>query len=53
MPFHVTESSRCPAGKSWAVINSTTGRVMGCHESREKAIQQMKALYVHVPEARK
>jgi hypothetical protein len=37
----------------WVVINTDTGDVKGTHDTKEKAEAQMRALYVHVPEARK
>jgi hypothetical protein len=52
MPWNVGKDKRCPANKPWAVTNAATGRVAGCHESKESAIKQQKALYVNVPESR-
>lgn len=45
MPWHVARSSKCPAGKPFAVIKNATGTVVACHETSEKATKQMRALY--------
>ena len=52
MPYIVREDSRCPAGKSWAVVNEQTKDLRGCHPTKEHARQQQKALYANVPDAR-
>ena len=49
MPWHVAESSECPASKPWAVIKDADGEVEGCHMSKEDAQKQMAALYVAEP----
>ena len=45
MPWYVIKSKECPADKPWAVIQKTNGKRMGCHASKFKAGQQVKALY--------
>lgn len=53
MPYVVIEDTeRCPVDKPWAVTNPESGRLHGCHPSKEKARQQQAALYVNVPDAR-
>jgi len=48
MPWKVAKR-----GSKWIVISETSGRVMGEHPSREKALAQVRALYAKVPESRK
>jgi hypothetical protein len=48
MPWKVVKR-----GSKWQVVNKETGRVMGTHDSKEKARAQQSALYVHVPESRR
>ncbi len=48
MPYAVIQKD----GK-WAVINKTTRRVLGTHPTRKDALQQLRALYSNVPDARK
>jgi len=38
-------------GKKWCLISKTTGRTLGCHPTREKALSQEKA--VQISKARK
>lgn len=52
MPWHVGTSDSCPASKPYAVVEEGSGAVRGCHPTRKAAIQQLRALYVNVPEAR-
>jgi|SRR5947207_1347276 len=47
MPWHVIESSSCPASKSWAVIKDADGTVEGCHPTKAAAQKQMAALYAN------
>lgn len=47
MPWHVSRSSGCPSNKPWAVIKTTTGKVVACHESKSKAQAQLRALYAN------
>lgn len=54
MPYVVVKDEKaCSASKPWAVKNKATGDLRGCHESKSKAIDQQKALYANVPDARK
>ncbi len=53
MPWRVTSGdSKCPDSKPFAVVNTEDGDVRGCHETRQAAIKQLRALYVNVPEGR-
>lgn len=44
MPWHVTESNRCPASRPWAVIKDDDGSLEGCHETQSDANDQLAAL---------
>jgi hypothetical protein len=33
-------------GSKWAVVNKKTGRVLGKHTSKKKAVAQLKAVYM-------
>lgn len=37
----------CPASKPWALVAKSTGRVLGCHESRAGAVRQEQAIKAH------
>jgi hypothetical protein len=53
MPFRVAkDTNACPTNRPYAVKNSDTGKVHGCHPSEAAAVRQMRALYANVPEAR-
>lgn len=45
MPWHVAQSSRCPASKPWAVIKDADSSIEGCHATQDDANKQMAALY--------
>jgi hypothetical protein len=45
MPYHVTETSRCPMSRPWAVIKDDDDRIMGCHHTRAEADAQLAALH--------
>jgi len=49
MPYHVGEpnSHGC---KGFPVIKDSDGKVMGCHVTKQDAINQLKALYVNEPQ---
>lgn len=47
MPYHVAKNGACPSSKPWAVIKDTSGEVMGCHDTEEEALAQLRALYVN------
>lgn len=47
MPWNIVKGdSRCPAGKPFAVVGGRSGNgLAGCHDTKESARQQQKALY--------
>ena len=48
MPWHVEKNaSKCSPSKPWAVIKDSDGSVAGCHETKDGANQQLKALYAN------
>ncbi len=51
MPYAVRQNYGGCAG--YAVVNTQTGRVMGCHPSRDRASAQVAALYANEPSARR
>lgn len=54
MPYHFVEDTKaCPVSKPWAVKNKDTGRLMGCHPTKEKARKHVGALMTHVPDAQR
>lgn len=44
MPYHVGKSTECPASKPHAVIKTSDGKVLGCHESEKSAHEQIAAI---------
>lgn len=45
MPWHIVKhAGQCPASTPWAVVKEADGKMVGCHESREKALRQLAAL---------
>lgn len=50
MPWEARKSAQCPTDKPWGVFNKDTGRKVACHESRESALGQLRALYANVKE---
>lgn len=44
MPWFVEEGHDCPDERPWAVVKESDGEVEGCHETREDAESQMRAL---------
>ena len=40
MPYDIEKK-----GNEWVVKNSKTGKIHGTHDSKEKALRQMKLLY--------
>jgi hypothetical protein len=50
MPWEARESAQCPKDKPWGVFNKQTGRKVACHESRDSAMKQVRALYANVKE---
>jgi hypothetical protein len=47
MPWKVVKR-----GSKYLVVNELNGHVKGTHETRKQAVQQLRALYANVPEAR-
>jgi hypothetical protein len=47
MPWNIVKGDdRCPAGKPFAVVGGRSGNgLAGCHDTKESARQQQKALY--------
>jgi len=41
MPYAIRKK-----GNKWGVINKETGKVKGTHDTREKALRQMRLLYM-------
>lgn len=50
MPYRIEQGAGSCSG--YAVVVSTSGRVVGCHPTRERAERHRRALYANVPEAR-
>lgn len=48
MPYKLHQS-----GDRWQVIAKDTGRVVGTHTTRRKAVAQIRALYANVKDAKK
>lgn len=44
MPYDVDKDHGCPPSKPWAVIKTTDGEVMGCHATKQGAVDQLAAL---------
>jgi phage head maturation protease len=49
VPYHAAKSAKCPAGKPWAAVKTTDGKVMGCHATKAAAQKQVAALYANEP----
>jgi phage head maturation protease len=49
LPWHL--SSSAPGCSGWAVVLDATGKVVGCHESKAKALKQLAALNANAKEA--
>ena len=47
MPYNVVKK-----GSKYFVENKNTGRVMGHHDTKDKAMSQMKALYANIEDAK-
>lgn len=50
MPFKIAKNAGDCNG--YAVVNSDTGDVKGCHETQDQAKAQLAALYANVPDAK-
>lgn len=44
MPYTVESGHGCPSSKPWAVVKETDGEVMGCHATKQEAMDQLAAL---------
>lgn len=44
MPYTISKTSECPDSKPYGVVKKSDGKVMGCHETREKAAAQIGAI---------
>jgi hypothetical protein len=53
VPYGIGQSAQCPSSKPWAVKNTATGAVVGCHPTKQKAQKQLAALQINVPDAKK
>lgn len=52
MPWKIVKNAgSCDESKPYAVVKETDGKVVGCHETREGANEQLRALYVNEPTA--
>lgn len=49
MPYEVTKDH--PGCSGWAVVKAGTSESMGCHDTRDEAQAQQRALYANEPEA--
>lgn len=45
-PYDVRRDERCPSSRPWAVVKSQTGELIGCHETREGAVDQRQAISI-------
>ena len=52
MPYHIGEKNSHGCN-GYPVVLDTTGKVVGCHLSLEKAKRQLAALHINVPESNK
>src|SRR5919108_6196526 len=50
MPWRVEEGAGCEGATPWAVVAEEDGSTVGCHESKETAEEQLRALYANVEE---
>ncbi|NUS58902.1 MAG: hypothetical protein HOV66_29210, partial [Streptomycetaceae bacterium] len=48
MPYRVTKGGGTCGKSQWAVVNSSTGKSMGCHDTEESAKKQLAALNINV-----
>lgn len=49
MPWAIRKNAgKCGGSKPWAVVKKADGKVVGCHETQEKAKKQIAALNIHV-----
>jgi hypothetical protein len=54
MPWNIVKSDeRCPASKPYAVVGGRSGNALfGCHDTKESAQNQQKALYSQADDER-
>lgn len=45
-PYDVRRDDRCPSSRPWAVVKSDSGELIGCHETREGAVDQRQAISI-------
>lgn len=43
MPYHVSKHS-CPEDRPWAVVKDSDGSVVACHETKDAAERQIRAI---------
>jgi hypothetical protein len=48
MPYKIRKQ-----GSKYLVVNAETGRVKGTHDTRTKAVAQLRALYANVKDAKR
>jgi hypothetical protein len=48
MPYHVGQPNSYGC-KGYPVVKDSDGTVMGCHQTKQDAIKQLKALYANEP----
>lgn len=51
MPYEIGEKGTHNCS-GFPVVNSDTGKVMGCHKTKEEAKKQLAALYIHVEDVK-
>lgn len=50
MPWKINQSEgRCPASKPWGVVKESDGQLVGCHQTKSGAQDQLAALYANEP----
>lgn len=52
MPYSISQGGGTCGDSQWAVI-SESGQTMGCHGSKQEALDQQAALYANEPDAAK
>jgi len=49
VPYSIARGKGCSPGKPWAVVKDTDGSVVACHETKDGALSQIRALYAAEP----
>ena len=49
MPYSIAIRKGCSPSKQWAVVKDSDGTIVACHETKESALAQIKALYISEP----